>query len=247
MTRALGILLSGFMLAAGAQDDAEEPSRWRYNARGRTEAAIEHQSDGDLEAADRAFGTALGLEPGDPLVQFNAGTASLLSAGDQAVDLLQSAALAAPPDLKPLAYYNLGNAHFAAEDMPQAVESFKESLRLEPGNLDVKHNLELAQRRLEQQQQQQDQQPEDEQQEQQDQKQQQQQEEERQQQPSPEEQQQQGQPERSDSPLPEFEDQPDMTAEQAAAILEAVENLEREQRRQQAIEQMKRAKGDRDW
>jgi hypothetical protein len=38
-----------------------------------------------------------------------------------------------------------------------------------------------------------------------------------------------------------------MTAEQAAAILEAVENLEREERRKQALEQLKRAKGDRDW
>ena len=30
-------------------------------------------------------------------------------------------------------------------------------------------------------------------------------------------------------------------------ILEAVENLEREQRRKQALEQLKRARGDRDW
>ena len=33
-------------------------------------------------------------------------------------------------------------------------------------------------------------------------------------------------------PLPQFEDQKDMTAEQAAAILQAVENLERQQRRE---------------
>lgn len=35
-------------------------------------------------------------------------------------------------------------------------------------------------------------------------------------------------------PLPQFEDQQDMSAEQAAAILQAVENLERQQRRDQA-------------
>ena len=34
--------------------------------------------------------------------------------------------------------------------------------------------------------------------------------------------------------MPQFEDQKDMTAEQAAAILQAVENLERQQRREQA-------------
>ena len=38
-----------------------------------------------------------------------------------------------------------------------------------------------------------------------------------------------------------------MTAEQAAAILEAVENLELEHRRKQAAEQLKLAKGDCDW
>ena len=60
-----------------------------------------------------------------------------------------------------------------------------------------------------------------------------------------------GQPRPEDeqeSPLPNFEDQPDMTAEQASAILEAVENLEREQRKQQAAERLKSRKtGERDW
>ena len=39
-----------------------------------------------------------------------------------------------------------------------------------------------------------------------------------------------------------------MTAEEAAAILEAVENLEREQRREEALEAMRKsARGKKDW
>lgn len=51
-----------------------------------------------------------------------------------------------------------------------------------------------------------------------------------------------------ESPLPQFEDLPDMTAEEAAAILEAIENMEREQRRQEALEAAKaNVGGKKDW
>ncbi|MEM1181743.1 MAG: tetratricopeptide repeat protein [Acidobacteriota bacterium] len=52
-----------------------------------------------------------------------------------------------------------------------------------------------------------------------------------------------------ESPLPQFENLPDMTAQEAAAILEAIENLEREQRRQQAVEAAAEARrsGKKDW
>ncbi len=253
MNRSLGILLSSLAIAAGPDTDGSESSRWHHNPRSRTEVAIGHQNNGDLEAAGSAFGTALELAPGDPLVQFNAGTASLLGGGEQAVELLQAAAQAAAPELQPLAYYNLGNAQVAAQALPEAIESYKQSLRLEPGNVDVKHNLELAQRMLQEQQEEQQQQDQEEQEQEQEQEQQEQeqqdpsQEQEQQQEQNPEQQDEQQQEQQQDSPLPDFEDQPDMTAEQAAAILEAVENLEREQRRKQAMEQLKRAKGDRDW
>lgn len=52
-----------------------------------------------------------------------------------------------------------------------------------------------------------------------------------------------------ESPLPQFEDLPDMTAEEAAAILEAIQNMERQDRREQALEAAKKAEasGKKDW
>lgn len=103
-----------------------------------------------------------------------------------------------------------------------ATEAFKQALRLDPGCHDAKFNLELAQRLLEELQEPPE--PEQDDQEQQDQ----------------EDRQQQQQEQ-------EFRDLEDMTAEEASAILEAVENLEREQRRLAAEEAAKeKARGEKD-
>ena len=58
-------------------------------------------------------------------------------------------------------FYNLGNTFFQIGEFEAAVEAYKEALRLDPGDLEAKQNLELALRQLQQQQQeqQQEQQP----------------------------------------------------------------------------------------
>ena len=168
------------------------------------------------------------------------------------------------------ARYNLGNARLAAGDLPGAVEAYKSALHLAPDHADAKYNLELALRRLAERRRPRLKPPEespagtgagererspqgggsdpseehdadrdrrdagD--------------------QPAP------APPEaRPDAPsskpppprrqaLPGFQDQPDMTAAQAAALLEAVENLEREQRRATAAQRARRkAAASKDW
>ena len=52
-------------------------------------------------------------------------------------------------------FYNLGNNFFQQELMPEAVEAYKESLRIDSHDLDAKYNLELAMVQQEQQEQQQ--------------------------------------------------------------------------------------------
>ncbi|MDX1644107.1 MAG: tetratricopeptide repeat protein [Thermoanaerobaculia bacterium] len=278
MSRTLGTLLGLLFVAAGASPqgdpttgppapaptpEAERPSAaaWLHNPRARTAAGLERLAEEETEAALDAFDEALALAPDDPRLQFNAGTASLAGDGEGAVELLETAARAAPADLAADALYNLGTARLSGGDPAGAIEAFEQSLRLEPANPDAKHNLELARRLLERQEKQEQQQEQgdegdgdsqqqreqDGQQDQQDQ--QHQQDQDREQPPgdSPPRSGDQPPPDDSRQPLPDFEEQPEMTAEQAAAILEAVENLEREQRRQQAREQRKRAKGDRDW
>jgi len=237
--------------------------RLAFNARERTERGLAARGADQTEQAVGAFDAALRLAPADPLARFNAGTSHLEAGAPDASALLEQAAAAAAPALAPAAWYNLGNARLGGGDARGAIDAYREALLRRPDFAAAKHNLELALRELEQQrrQQQQEQQQRQQEQEQQQQKKQQQEHQEKQEQQEKQDQpqEQQGQQQqrqdgqeqggqRRGGPLPRFTDQKDMTAEQAAAILQAVENLEREQRREQAREQA-RAKTDveKDW
>ena len=251
--------------------------RWSWNARERTATGERALARGDAARAVGAFDTALRLRPEDPRTSFNAGTARLGGDDRAALPLLERAAETAAPELAPAAWYNLGNARLAERDAAGAVAAYTETLRRRPDDAAAKFNLELAQRELERQrrQQREQQQPrggepqagepsasagengrppdapprpqagsegeperaegassppgsEDE--------------PRRGESPAP------GGGERPPSPLPQFHDLPDMTAEQAAAILRAVENLELAERRERAArEAAQRPSGDRDW
>lgn len=243
---------------------------WLYNPRERTQASREAFDEGRFPEAVEAAETAHRLAPEDPRTELNLGT-SLLAA-ERTEEALESLTRAAerleadlpakggPPKARKLAstaHYNRGSALLASDDPAAAVEAYEQALRRNPDHLDAKHNLEVALERLRQQQQQQQRQ--------------------QQQQPpqgedgeqphptpspevsedqgpqQPPEEPAEGAPESSpppqgDSRLPRFEDQPDMSAQEAAAILEAVENLERQQRRREAAERARnKARGEKDW
>ena len=241
--------------------------RWMYNPRERTERSIQEYQKGRAREAVEPADTAERLAPDDPTVQYDAGTVHL-GAGDsrRAVSLLEKAAKGAEPGLSPAAHYNLGNAKLAAGDADGAVEAYKEALREQPANQDAKHNLELALREAQKRrmggqgnpsgsrgQQKQNQQPSNQQ-------------GQGNPQPKPGEQSpgaqqkaqpqqgqgQQGQPQKpgegQDDRLPQFRNQPDMNAREAASVLSAVENLERQQRRDQAARRARQhaARG-KDW
>lgn len=267
---------------------AGEPSRldlvarrMRHNPRARSRAAAEAFAEGDAERAVEASRQALALDPDDPRLGYNLGTAQL-AAGDldaAGTTLAATAAVLedapAAPELETAVSYNLGNALLAGERLEQAIAAYETALRHDPDHAAAKHNLELALERLEEQQaeqERQDQDAEDQEQEQDGEQQQQSRpspgdepsEEPRQepQQPEPDDEggqgeeqpqpaepeEQEGQGREADPRLPRFEDQPDMSAEEAAAILEAVEALERELRRERAEERARRkARGTKDW
>jgi tetratricopeptide (TPR) repeat protein len=261
--------LAGFPFPLPLPHLPQKVERWLWNPRERTERSIEAYKKGDARRAQRTADTALRLAPDDPRVAFADGTAHL-AAGDErgAARLLQRAAEAAPPDLAPAAWYNLGNARLAGRDAGVAVEAYRRALLAAPGDADAKFNLELALR--EQQRQRSG--------------------------PGARQQGQRGnrggggqasgnpggeqqsarQPGRGDSPergsqrpgegqrgqegqaqAPQqagrngarrFQEQPDMSASEAAALLQSVENLERQQRRAEAARRARRrAPGEKDW
>jgi tetratricopeptide (TPR) repeat protein len=235
--------------------------RWLYNPRERLERSLEAQKQGKPREAVEPANTALRLAPDDPLVNYDAGTARLgAGRGRQAVKPLEKAAKAASRELAPAAHYNLGGARLAAGDAAGAAEAFKAALRLEPDNQDAKYNLELALREEQKQKmggqgspkgsrgnRSPNQDPSD--------------------QsgkgkpdpnPKPQNGQQGRQPQQQGGQkpdqqgqggtLPQFRNQPEMSAQEASSVLSAVENLERQQRRDQAARRARQhaAKG-KDW
>lgn len=244
---------------------------WLYNPRERTEQGLTAAAEGDTDAAADRFDTARRISPpGDATAAYNAGTGRLLAERDGAVEPLRRAVEEGGPEIRAEALNNLGLAELAADDPAAAAETFRTLLRERPEHADAKHNLEVALRRLAEdkpmtrgeedgprgeesgerdssQQPGADRPPEQE------------------ESPSPTdpggespdaggESPESGSPEPgspesgSDPRLPDFEPQPEMSQEQAAAILEAVENLEREERRRRAEERLRsRRRGDRDW
>jgi tetratricopeptide (TPR) repeat protein len=245
--------------------------RWLYNPRERTERALEDLSRKKPADAAKASDIAHRLAPEDPRTGFNAGTANLAAGrGSKAAKLLEPAAKAmdrASPELAPAAWYNLGNAQLKARDSAAAVEAYRQSLLRNPNDADAKFNLELALQEREKErlrmkggrqgsrgdrpgEREQSRKPGD---------------------GSPSDrrdrnpqdpgrgqggqQQAQGQqgPQNQPSPqgggrLPQFQNQPEMSAREAASLLSAVENLERRQRRSQAAQRSKQqaVKG-KDW
>lgn len=228
---------------------------WLFNSAERTRRAVESFEQGDLEAAVEPLETALRLAGDDPRVQYNAGAGRLGAGRGGALPLLEAAAEAAAGELAPVARYNLGNARMAGNDLSGAIEAYQQALRHDPDFEDAKYNLELARRRLDEQRRErqeserqppeqpepQNRQPSREPQEPPSR--------EPRPQPGDEERQPQQDPQRQrQSPLPRFRDLPDMSAEEAAAILEAIENMEREGRRNEALEAARRQRpGEKDW
>jgi len=251
--------------------------RWLYNARERTDTAIAETNAKKPKEAIAPADSALRLSGGQPLPRYNAGTARLL-AGDAkgAAPLLDEAAASArsaSPELAATAAYNLGNARLAAGDATAAVQAYERALRLSPGNADAKWNLELALKQREEEnlrakspqeggkpdrggsretsqgkgsdnpadQNQGKSQAHD---------------------PGRSPQKGLGPPdgqakrepgrgdarEKGNEPLPGFQNQPDMSAREAAAVLSGVENLERQQRREAAAKLARqRAAQGKDW
>lgn len=217
--------------------------------------------EGQYDDALTEYRSAQVLAPDLSELSFNAGDA-LYRKGVLPDALREFAKASASGDslLAAGAYYNAGTASLSMGDLETAIDSLVASLRMNPADVDAKHNLELARMLLEEQQQQQ--QHDDEQEQQQEQQEQQQEQQQQQQQDQEEgqqnEQQQRqeggegqedGQDQRAQPQEPEQgEREPAMSPEDAARLLDAIEEEEKElQAELRAARARKREKVDKDW
>ncbi len=99
----------------------------------------------NYDTAVASFQEAALNKPNNSIVHHNLG-AALYKKGRfrQAANAFQTALLKVNIPNKSAVYYNLGNAQFQMRDLRAAIESYRSSLRLNPHDVDAKHNLALA-------------------------------------------------------------------------------------------------------
>ena len=205
---------------------------------------------GKVEAALQKYTRAQALLPNSPLLAYNMGDVFFRQKDyDKAIESFGKAAQAPDKVLAEAAYFNAGNAQFAKEDYLQAVEMYKQALQLNSEDRDAKANLELARRKLKEQSKPQKQ----------DQQQQQQQGQQQEQPPQQgQEKKEQGQEKNQPQPKPGDEKKEqeqtgaqkkeDLSKEEAARILEALQNKDKdEQKKQKQKVPVSGAYGGQDW
>ncbi len=146
------------------------------------------------------------------------------------------------------AYYNLGNTHLQAQKYPEAVQSYVQSLKLNPNDADAKYNLSYSIEKMKQQQQQQQQKSQDKKNDKQDQKDQKQQEKNQQSQDQKQQQedrQQQKQDQQQQQQQAQQEQR--MSKADAQRMLDVLRNNEKNVQKKLRVKQATRAKTDRDW
>jgi Ca-activated chloride channel family protein len=206
---------------------------------------------GEFDQALTEYRSAQVLAPELSALSFNAGDA-LFRKGDLAGAVREFAKASGATDslLSSSAYYNAGNALVKAGDPKAAIEAYKASLKRNPADPDAKYNLELALKLLEQQQQDQkdrsqsDQKQQDQQQ--QDQKTDENKQNEQNQQDQPSEGQ-EGQENPEQAQQQPSEQEPAMSKEDAARLLDAIQQSEQELQQELRAVAKKRTKVDKDW
>lgn len=118
--------------------------------------AIKKNNFGEAELYYRK---AKDITPADPKVQYNLANALYLQVDSTNIEseeskkrlvsaanyLKQSGEVFATPKHKEAAYFNLGNTHLKQGDLDNAIEAYKQSLRMNPNNMETKENLYYAQ------------------------------------------------------------------------------------------------------
>ncbi|MFW5708765.1 MAG: tetratricopeptide repeat protein [Chloroflexota bacterium] len=105
----------------------------------------EQFAQGNYAEALRRYEAAQVANPDRPEPYFNA-AASLSQMNDleEARAALEQALRTADPDLGTLAYFNLGNVYAGMGEFARAADAYREGLRIDPENEDLRYNLEVV-------------------------------------------------------------------------------------------------------
>lgn len=120
-----------------------------YEWGGPARRGLRQMKKGEDAAALHSFGEARGEQPGSAAVRYDQGLAfRKLGLADSSRAALREAMKLQGNPARSAAGYNLGNEALRKNQLDEAIEGYKESLRADPRRVDAKKNLEEALRRL---------------------------------------------------------------------------------------------------
>jgi len=100
---------------------------------------------GNYEQAQKLYEDALIDRPHSPVLHFNVGAAAYQKGDfERAEKEFTESAQAAVPGLKEASHYNRGNTLFRQSKWDEAIEAYKEALRINPKDENAKYNLGVA-------------------------------------------------------------------------------------------------------
>jgi Ca-activated chloride channel family protein len=98
-----------------------------------------------FEDAEKAYLEAQGKSPGKPEILYNLGNSLIKQKKyDPGIQSLRQSMNKGDRKIKENSWYNTGNAFFLTGKFKDSVEAYIQALKLNPSDLDAKHNLELA-------------------------------------------------------------------------------------------------------
>ena len=131
---------------------------WFEPAAKKNHEGMQAYQAGKYDEALKQFLSAKGIKPDLPALKSN--TASALYQMKKYKEALEEFSTLDPEKIdvpKAPFYYNLGNSFFRLDQFDKALESYKQSLIANPGDMDAKKNYELTLKKMQEQQQKKDQ------------------------------------------------------------------------------------------
>jgi Ca-activated chloride channel homolog len=143
--RATFLLLTAMFLFCLASPLVSQPGR------GKVKQGNRLYKEQKYDAAKNKYQDAMLEDPNSPLIQFNTGDVTYQTKDYQkAMESFHKTLNVKDAGMQSMAYYNIGNALYRQNKLPESIQAYQEALKLNPDDQDAKYNLEYVRNKLKQ-------------------------------------------------------------------------------------------------